>query len=138
MSVTQAKINPQRYSRLVAKARPAVIKTEAENNRLLAIVEQLMKKGDALTVEEGELLELLGRLIADFEEKRYPLKDPSALEMLHHLMEAREVTAADLRDVFGAKGVTAQVLRGERGLSRTHIKKLALFFNVAPELFLRP
>jgi HTH-type transcriptional regulator/antitoxin HigA len=136
MSVTQSKINPQTYSRLVAKARPAVIKTEEENNRMLAIVEQLMKKGDNLTAEEGELLELLSNLISNFEDKHYPIKEPTPLEMLQHLMEARALTAKDLWDVFGSKGVTSEVLNGKRGISRTHIKKLAAFFNVSPELFI--
>lgn len=79
MSVTQAKLNPQTYSRLVAKARPTVIKTEEENNRMLAIVEGLIKKGENLTAEEGELLELLANLISDFEDKHYPIKEPTPL-----------------------------------------------------------
>jgi HTH-type transcriptional regulator/antitoxin HigA len=136
MSITQSKIDPQRYSRLVAKARPVVIKTEEENNRMLAIVEQLMKKGDNLTAEEGELLELLANLISDFEEKHYPIKEPSPLEMLQHLMEARGLAAKDMWTVFGSKGVTSEVLNGKRGISKGHIKKLAAFFDVSPELFI--
>lgn len=136
MSITQSKINPQKYSKLVAKARPVVIKTEEENNRMLAIVEQLMQKGESVTAEEGELLELLSNLIADFEEKAYPVNDPSPLEMLQHLMDARGLTAKDLWDVLGSKGVTSEVLNGKRGLSKTHIKKLSAFFNVSPELFI--
>ncbi len=136
MSVTQSKIDPLRYSRLVAKARPAVIKTEEENNRMLALVERLMAKGESLTAEEGELLELLSSLIADFEEKTYAIKEPSPLAMLRHLMDARGLTAKDLWDVLGSKGVTSEVLNAKRGLSKTHIKKLATFFNVSPELFL--
>ncbi len=136
MSVTHSKINPQTYSKLVAKARPTVIKTEEENNRMLAIVEGLMKKGDDLTAEEGELLELLANLISGFEDKHYPMKEPSPLEMLQHLMDARELTAKDLWDVFGSKGVTAEVPSGKRGISKTHIKKLSAFFNVSPESFI--
>lgn len=136
MSVTQSKIDPLRYSRLVAKARPAVIKTEEENNRMLALVERLMAKGESLTAEEGELLELLSSLIADFEEKTYAIKEPSPLAMLWHLMDARGLTAKDLWDVLGSKGITSEVLNAKRGLSKTHIKKLATFFNVSPELFL--
>lgn len=136
MSVTQSKIDPRAYSRLVAKARPTVIKTEEENNRMLAIVETLMKKGDNLTAEEGELLELLSNLISNFEDKHYPIREPSPLEMLQHLMESRSLTAKDLWDVFGSKGVASEVLSGKRSISKTHIKKLAAFFNVSPEVFI--
>jgi HTH-type transcriptional regulator/antitoxin HigA len=64
------------------------------------------------------------------------MKEPSPLEMLQHLMDARELTAKDLWDVFGSKGVTAEVLSGKRGISKTHIKKLSAFFNVSPESFI--
>jgi len=73
MRVVMPEFNPQRYSKLLAKVRPTVIRTELENERLLGVVEQLMAKGDKLTPEEGELLMLLGKLIADFEEEFYQI-----------------------------------------------------------------
>jgi HTH-type transcriptional regulator / antitoxin HigA len=64
----------KRYERLLAKTLPTVIKSEDENNRMLAIIEELMSKGeDGLTPEEDALLELLVDLVHDFEEKHYPL-----------------------------------------------------------------
>jgi len=45
----------------------ADIKTEDENERMLAIVEKLMDKGEAISPEEEKLLKLLARLIEDFE-----------------------------------------------------------------------
>jgi hypothetical protein len=43
---------------LLAKAPPAVVKSEDENGRMLAIIEGLMAKGKAnLTAEEDALLE---------------------------------------------------------------------------------
>ncbi len=136
MSIAQSEINLQRYSRLVAKARPMIINTEEENNRMLVIVEQLMKKNDKLTKEEGKLLELLGSLISDFEEKHYPVRKATPLEMLHHLMDARDLKPKDLWNVFGSKGVASEVLNGKRSISKSHIKKLAEFFNVSSELFI--
>lgn len=136
MSVSQSGIDARSYSRLVAKARPRVIKTEEENNRMLAIVEQLMKKNDNLTNEEGELLELLASLISDFEERHYPIRKATPLEMLLHLMEARDLKPKDLWSVFGSKGVASEVLNGKRSISKSHIKKLAEFFHVSVELFI--
>ena len=82
-------INPQKYGKLLAKVRPTVIRNEAENNRMLTLVEQLMAKGSSLTPEEGELLRLIGKLIADFEEDFYHLEDAEPNEVLRELMEAR-------------------------------------------------
>ena len=81
MSASISAINPQKYGKLLARVRPTVIRTEEENNRLLALVEQLMTKGDNLTPEEGELLRLLGKLIADFEVEFYHLEDAEPHEV---------------------------------------------------------
>jgi hypothetical protein len=71
-------ITPQKYGKLLAKVRPMVIRTEEENERMLILVGQLMAKGDSLTPEEGELLRLLGKLIAGFEEEFYHIEDAAA------------------------------------------------------------
>ena len=42
---------------------------------MLILVKQLMAKGDQLSPEEGELLKLVGRLIANFEERFYHLNE---------------------------------------------------------------
>jgi hypothetical protein len=49
-----------------------VIETEEENERLLALVENLMAKGDNLSPEEDKL-DLLVTLIEKFEDEHYQL-----------------------------------------------------------------
>ena len=46
MTTTIAELDLKRYGKLLAKAVPTVIKTEAENERLLAVVESLLEKGE--------------------------------------------------------------------------------------------
>ena len=62
---------------------------------MLTLVEQLMTKGDSLTPEEGELLRLLGKLIADFEKEFYHLEDAAPHEVLKELMDARGLKQSD-------------------------------------------
>ncbi len=38
------KVNPQKYGRLLSKTLPTIIKTEAENDRAILIVEELLAK----------------------------------------------------------------------------------------------
>jgi hypothetical protein len=60
MSASLTDLDTKRYGRLLAKALPAVVKSEAENDRMLAIVEGLMAKGEGnLTASENALLDLL-------------------------------------------------------------------------------
>jgi HTH-type transcriptional regulator/antitoxin HigA len=111
-------------------------RTEAENNRTLILVEQLMAKGDRLTPEEGELVKLLGRLIADFEEKFYHLEDAQPHEVLRELMDARGLKQTDLAQLFGSKGRASEVINGKRAISKTQAKALAEVFHVSAELFI--
>ena len=103
---------------------------------MLAPVEQLMAKGNSLTPEEGELLRLLGKLIADFEEEFYHLDDAKPHEVLQELMAARGLKQGDLLQVFGSKGRASEVINGKRAISKAQAKALADFFHVSAELFI--
>ncbi|HEY0405466.1 MAG TPA: hypothetical protein VGC89_07045 [Pyrinomonadaceae bacterium] len=134
--MTTAVINPARYKRLLSKAMPMVIQTEEENERMLAEAEKLMAKGENLSPEEDALLRLMATLIQDFEEKFYQPGEATPLEILLHLMEARDVKQSDLLEVFGSKGVASEVINGKRGISKAQAKALAKFFGVAADLFI--
>ena len=136
MSTVVTAINPQKYGKLLAKVRPTVIRSEEENDRMLALVERLMAKGNRLTPEEGELLRLLGKLIADFEEEFYHLDDAEPHEVLQELIAARGLKPGDLLQVFGSKGRASEVINGKRAISKAQAKALADFFHVSAELFI--
>ena len=136
MNAVLSAINPQKYGKLLARVRPTVIRTEEENNRVLTLVERLMAKGDDLTPEEGELLRLLGKLIADFEEKFYHLDEAEPHEVLRELMDARGLKQTDLAQLFGSKGRASEVINGKRTISKAQAKALAEFFHVSAGLFI--
>lgn len=66
---------------------PVVIEAEAENARMLAIVEPMMSRD--LSSEEAKLFDWLVKLIEDFKERHYPMEQSSPTEMLQFLMEQR-------------------------------------------------
>lgn len=136
MSTALKNLNQTRYRRLLSQVMPVAIETEEENERLLAVVEKLMDKGEDISAEEDALLRLLATLIQDFEEKHYKPKDATPLEVLHHLMDARGLKPTDLWELFGSKGIASEVLNGKRGISKTQAKRLAEFFEVSAELFI--
>ncbi len=133
---TVVTINPARYKRLLSKAMPIAIESEEDNERMLAIAEKLMAKGENLSPEQGALLRLLATLIQDFEERYYQPREATPLEILHHLMDARELKQSDLVEVFGSKGITSEVINGKRSISKAQAKALAKFFGVSVELFI--
>src|SRR6185312_13037192 len=123
------------YADLLARALPSVIHSEKENERYLAMLEELDEKGK-LTAAEQRLAELLTLLIEDFEEKAYTLKAAKPIDILVELMEANSLKQKDLVDVFGTPSIVSEVLNGKRGLTIEHIKKLSRRFRVSAEIFL--
>lgn len=136
MAAPARKLNPGKYGRLLAETLPAVIKTEEENERILGEIERLMDKGARLTPEELAVLELLARLVEDFEKEAYPVEPSSPTEVLRHLMDANGLKQADLVPVLGSRARASEVINGVRGISKEQAKKLAAFFGVSAEAFI--
>jgi antitoxin component HigA of HigAB toxin-antitoxin module len=61
-------VDPKRLGRLLARKLPAVIRTEEENERLIAELEQFDKRYYELAPEEREYAELLTVLVEAFED----------------------------------------------------------------------
>ena len=129
-------IDDKKYARVLAKVLPRVIATDEEHERMLAEVETLMDKGKRRTREEDAALELMVRLIKDYEEEHYPLPDPTPHEMLVYLMEQRNLKQADLLPIFKSRGYVSDVVNAKRAISKVHAKQLAEFFKVSASLFI--
>ncbi len=134
--MTSTSIDTARYGSLLARLVPAVIETEDENERLLSEVEALNAKGNRISPEEEELLKLMVLLIEDYESRKYKLRAADPNEVLRELMRVRGTRQADLVCVFGSKGITSEVVRGKRGISKAHARALSEFFHVPSGIFL--
>jgi HTH-type transcriptional regulator / antitoxin HigA len=124
------------YAALLSSALPAVIRSEAENERYIALLEALDRKGSQMTVAERRMAELLSLLIETFEEKHYALKAASPVDVLNELMSANNLKQKDLLDVFSTPSVVSEVLHGKRQLTTDHIRRLSRRFHVSPEVFI--
>ncbi len=130
-------VDEKKYARLLKRALPSVIKTEGGYERALREVERLMDKGEEnLSPEEDALLELMVKLVQDYENEHHAIPDAAPHEVLQHLMEARGLKQADLLPVFGSRGYTSDIVNGKRGISKEHAKALGDFFRVSSSLFI--
>src|SRR5258707_9052853 len=118
-------IDNKKYARVLAKVLPRVITSEEEHERMLAELEKVMDKGEHRTAEEDAALDLMVRLIKDYEEEHYPLPDPTPQEMLVYLMEQRSLKQADLLPIFKSRGYASDVVNAKRAISKAHAKELA-------------
>ena len=115
-------------------AAPKVITSDAQSERYISVLLELEKK-DRLSAKEREFAELLTVLIEAHEDERYPIRAPSPVEVLVHLMEANNLKQKDLAPLFGSESVVSEVLRGKRELNKHHIERLSKRFGVSPAVF---
>lgn len=128
-------INSERYGELLSRYQPRAVKTEAENERFLAIVEELMARPE-LTLEEDAVLELLVKLIEAFEGEHYAIDASTPRSRLLHLMDAHSLEPSDLAPVLGSEETVAVIADGKSEISREQTLALSTFFHVESILFL--
>jgi len=136
MSNSALQVDPKRYGRLLARKLPAVIRTEEENERLIAELEQFDRRYDELTPEEREYSELLTVLIEAFEDAHYALEGSTSSSRLRSLMEEHGLRQRDLLGVFGSRGIASEVVSGKRAICKAQARKLAALFHVPADIFL--
>jgi len=124
------------YAALLSSTLPAVIRSDAENARYIAMLEELDSKGNRMTAAERRMADLLTLLIEDFEEKHYALRAGSPVDVLNELMLANGLKQKDMLDVFGTPSIVSEVLHGKRQLTTEHIRRLSRRFHVSPEVFI--
>jgi HTH-type transcriptional regulator / antitoxin HigA len=119
---------------------PKIIETSEEYEQFLAIAERLISKKHTRTPEETVLFRLLVKLIRDYEEETYSLKEWSQTaphEFLQHLMEARGMKQVDLVGILSpSKGLVSSIVNGKRSISKAQAKKLGEIFNISPSVFI--
>ncbi|MEI3651252.1 MAG: hypothetical protein WCO29_09385 [Nostocales cyanobacterium ELA583] len=126
--------NPDKYKELLTAYLPKVIKTEAENEQALAIVEDLMHR--KRSPEENELYQLLITLIEKFEQEYYkPNQQNNPQSMLLFLWEQSDQNKADLQTVLGSETLVDDILNGNQKINPEVTQKLADFFHVEASIF---
>jgi len=118
------------YLELVTAFPLASIKSDEQLHEAQKIVDRLLARGK-LDHGEDTYLDALGDFIALYEDEHYAIEPASDADMLRHLMEAKDVTQAQLaRDTRIPKSTISEVLAGKKPFSRQMIRKFADYFEV--------
>ena len=127
--------SPEKYTKLLVIHQPKIIKTEEENERALAVVEELMHVENR-TPEQEALYELLILLIEKFEDNFYrPGSASTPHSILQFLMEQQQVTTEDLVEVVGSENLVFDLVNGRGQISDRLAEVLGSFFKVDSSLF---
>ncbi len=100
------------------------IRTEADYDAALAEVERYFDKEPARGAPEADRFELLGILLAKYEDEHFPIAAPTPVEALRFRMEHGGKTQADLADLLGSRSRASEILSGKRDLTLDQIRKL--------------
>jgi HTH-type transcriptional regulator / antitoxin HigA len=127
--------NTKSYTDLLVQYQPKPIETEAENDRAIALAQELEHR-PTKTPEEEIFLELLITLIEKFEAENYLIPTGTTSSIVHHLMDAKGLNETDLISVLGTEAAVSEILTHQRPIQLDAAKKLAQFFHVELDLFL--
>jgi HTH-type transcriptional regulator/antitoxin HigA len=112
-----------------------VIDSAAELTRARALVDLLWDSEDPADVAK---LQAQARLIAAYEEGRWPRRPPSTSDLIRHLMDQHGLTRADMVPILGTASRVSEVLRGKKGLSMAMVQRLRARFHVPADVLLPP
>jgi HTH-type transcriptional regulator/antitoxin HigA len=123
------------YLALLRVFPPRPIRGDREHRRALEIVNGLLDR-PALTVDEADYLEVLGLLIANYEDSIYDHPEFTPVERLRHLMEEHALTQAELARRAGVPVTPlSDILNGKRRISPRVRAKFAECFGVSATFF---
>lgn len=127
---------PETYGELADILQPRPIHSEKEYRKAVRMIDHIA--GHELNRDQEDYLEALSVFVATYEDNRHPIKLKSLPphEALKLAMGESGMTASDLGRLLGSRSLGSAVLRGERGISKTHIKIISEYFKVDPALFL--
>jgi HTH-type transcriptional regulator / antitoxin HigA len=87
--------------------------------------------------DQNDYLETLAALIGEYEAKTCNVSvEHDPIENLRFLLQENEMTASDLGRLLGDRSLGTRLLKGDRALSKNHIKVLSQRFRVSPALFI--
>ena len=120
-----------------------LIDSDAELLRARALVDQLWNSNDPADVAR---LEAQARLVAAYEEMKWPRRPPSVADLIRHLMDQHGLTRADLIPLLGTPSRVSEVMHGKNdvlmfalsGLSIAMVQRLRARFRVPADLLLPP
>ena len=111
------------------------IKTKKDYEQALTRLEVIFeaKKGTA----KGDELELLGMLVDNYENEKFPIGFPDPVEAIKFRMEQLGYTQTDLANVVGLKSRASEILNRKRKLSLEMIRQIHDSLNIPTEVLIQ-
>jgi len=125
------------YRRLIEAFPLVSIQGDAHLDEAVAVIHRLLDKGPLSSGEEA-YLGALTDLVETYEDVHVVIPDIGGARLLRHLMDANDLTQADLAPLFGAPSIVADVLTGKRRMTLAHSQRLSKRFKLPADAFVEP
>jgi HTH-type transcriptional regulator / antitoxin HigA len=111
------------------------IRTKKDYEQALARLEVIFdsKKG----TDKGDELEILGMLIENYENEKFPIGFPDPVEAIKFRMEQLGYNQNDLANVVGLKSRASEILNRKRKLSLEMIRQIHDRLNIPTEVLIQ-
>ena len=133
---TQRRVAGDRYLELVCQVPLRPIRSEAELDSAIAMIDALLDL-DERSGDEEDYLDVLSDLVEKYEDENDPMPTVASTEMLRFLIDNRATTQTEVATETGiAESTISEILAGKREMNRKHIEALARHFRVNPAVFM--
>lgn len=127
----------KKYLERIKRFRLKPIRCDEENDLAAEICDELLDNFDLLSPAERDYLEVLSRLVEDYESQWQEEKHVEPRELLMFLMAQNNLSQTDLIPEFGSSSRASEFLSGKRpNLSLSQVLKLAKRFKLSPTAFI--
>jgi len=128
---------PETFDALHALHALRPIKDDVDYENAVQLVDRLAVMA-APTEDQADYLATLTELVAKYDEEHFTLDIAhlTGLDTLKYLLKTHDLTASQLGELLGNRALGSKILRGERELSKRHLRILADYFKVNASVFL--
>jgi len=114
-----------------------IIKTREQYHRYLDEARRLARRDPDSEAPEGARLELLAKLVEDYEKERFKFRKPDPIEAILFRMEEQGLRQKDIADLVGGKNRASEVLARKRPLTLAMIRALHEKLGIPSELLIQ-
>lgn len=104
------------------------IRTDEDHAEALREIERLMSFPD--DSPENDKLDVLATLVSDYEDRRWPIGDVTAREILQFAIADMGHTQAELAEILGSRSMASELLSGKRRISLDAARKISAAWSI--------
>ena len=114
-----------------------IIKTKQQYRRYLEEVDRLVALDPDPRTAEGARLELLAKLVEDYEKEHFKFRKPDPVEAILFRMEQQGLRQTDLAAIVGGKNRASEILSRKRPHTLAMIRALHEQLGIPSELLIQ-